>query len=146
MAKSAASASFAPLTTFDQTMEEAFPANVDSGHKPMGEKVLVQLRCPKTKSKGGIELVSDTKDAIHWNNQSGKIVEMGPVAFRNRQTLEPWPEGAWAEVGDYVRVPKYGGDRFEVPYGDGVVLFVILKDMDLVAKVTCDPRSVISFV
>ena len=38
----------------------------------------------------------------------GRVVEIGPLAFKNRETMESWPEGSWASVGDYVRVPKWG--------------------------------------
>ena len=27
--------------------------------------------------------------------------------------MQGWPEGSWCEVGDYIRVPKWGGDRWE---------------------------------
>jgi len=141
------SVSFAPNVTFEQTLEEAFP-KVDAGCQPMGSRVLVQVKSPKRVTKGGIILTDDVQDTIAWNTQTAILRAVGPLAFKNRTTQEPWPEGAWAAPGDYVRVPKYGGDRFEVAVGkDGeVALFVIFNDMDLIAKITCDPRDVIAFV
>lgn len=144
------SVSFAPKVVFDQTMEEAFPV-VDSLHAPTGSSVLVQVRSPKMKTKGGILLTGDVQDTIKWNTQTAKVVAVGPVAFRNRTTLEPWPEGAWFKVGEFVRAPKYGGDRWEVSYEDKegtehCALFCLFNDLDLKARVVGDPREVIAFV
>jgi co-chaperonin GroES (HSP10) len=141
------SSSFAPLVVFDQTLAEAFP-KVDPGRVPLGSRVLVQIRSPKTTTKSGIVLPDEVRDTITWNTTVAKVRAVGPVAFRNRTTLEPWPEGAWIKEGDFVTVPKYGGDRFEVKLEKSgeVALFAVFNDLDMVAKVTCDPRDVIAFV
>lgn len=81
----------------------------------------------------------------------GRVVEIGPLAFKNRETMESWPEGSWAQVGDYVRVPKWGGDRWEreVPNEEGnedPVLFMTINDHELIAKVTDDPLSFKAYV
>ena len=93
------------------TIEEAFPT-ADPGAIPFGNRVLVQIRTPKKKSRGGIELIPEAVETELWNTQVARVVTLGPVAFRNRDTLEPWPEGDWCKPGDFVRVPKYGGDRW----------------------------------
>ena len=68
---------------------------------------------------------------------------MGPSTFKRRDTLEPWPEGAWCAVGDFVRAPMYGGDRWEVPVNEHEkALFVAIKDTDLIGLVTADPLGV----
>lgn len=127
------------------TLDSAFP-EADPGLRPFGNKVLVQLRTPKKKSAGGIILPEETKETEIWNTQVAKVHSLGPVSFTNRDTLEPWPEGAWCKPGDYVRVPKYGGDRWWVPTKDGdVALFILIKDLDIAGEVA-DPLSVISFV
>ena len=41
----------------------------------------------------------------------GKVIAVGPLAFRNRETAQLWPEGAWCAVGDFIIVPKYQGER-----------------------------------
>lgn len=128
-----------------KSLEEAFP-EAEPGLKPFGNKVLVQIRTPKKKSAGGILLVEETKETEIWNTQVAKVIALGPVAFKNRDTLETWPEGEWCKPGDYVRVPKYGGDRWWVPSKDGeTCLFVLVKDLDIAGSVA-DPLSVISFV
>lgn len=140
------SQSFAPTTSFDQTLEEAFP-NIEPGVQPLGSRVLVQVRSPKAKTKGGIFLPSETQETIAANTQVAKVRALGPLCFQSRTTGQPWPEGAWCKEGEYVRIPKYGGDRFEVKVGeDSVALFVLYNDLDLIGKITCDPRDVLAFV
>jgi co-chaperonin GroES (HSP10) len=119
---------------------------------PWAGRILVQLRRAKRKStKGGIILVSETKETEKWQNMVAKVVEIGPLAFRKRDTMEPWPEGSWCEVGDYIRVPKWGGDRWEVkvPGEDDLedpALFSILNDHEVIAKVTGNPLDMKAFL
>jgi hypothetical protein len=69
------------------------------------------------------------------------------LAFKNRNTQEPWPEGAWSKVGDFVRVPKYGGDKWSVKTDDDQeVIFVILNDLDLVGEITGDPLAFKAYI
>lgn len=129
-----------------QPMSDAFP-DVEPGIKPFGSKVILQIRSPKTKSIGGILFVSETTEAEKWNQQVGRVHSLGPVAFCDRKTLTPWPEGHWAKPGAFVRVGKYGGDKWEVPTADGGnALFVVFNDTDLIGEVTCDPRLIKAFI
>ena len=128
----------------------AFP-DVQAGQSPFGGRVIVQLRRIK-KSVGKIILVEETKENEKWNNMIGKVVAVGPLAFKNRDTMASWPEGSWAQPGDYVRVPRWGGDRWErfVPdeeNGDlNPVLFMTINDHELIARVTDDPLSFKAYV
>jgi co-chaperonin GroES (HSP10) len=139
--------------TFDaeQTLNEAFP-DVDPMIKPLGARILVQLRAVKEKiSSAGILLPEETKEAEKWNTQVGKVLAVGPIAFKKRDSNEPWPEGAWCEVGDYVRVIKWGGDRWEVDFEDenglkGKALFTFFNDHELIGKITGDPRAIKAFI
>lgn len=133
-----------------QDLAWAFPP-VHPGMEPFGGRVVVQLRRIKKKTAGKIILVEETKENEKWNNMIGKIVAMGPLAFKNRDTMQPWVEGTWAQIGDYVRVPKWGGDRWEirVPGEDDLedpVLFMTLNDHELIAKVTANPLSFKAYV
>jgi opacity protein-like surface antigen len=65
------------------------------------------------RTDGGLIIVQDTRDFNKANTQLGKIVHLGPLSYRNRDTGELWKEGVWARPGDFVRIPKWGGDRFE---------------------------------
>lgn len=128
-------------------LAEAFP-QVDPGAEPFGSRVLVQFRTPKKKTAGGIILTDETIETEKWNTQVAKVIAVGPLAFRSRDKKTLWPEGAWAEPGDFVRVSKYGGDRWEVPVGDGKenAVFAIFNDLDLIARVTSDPLTMKAFV
>lgn len=140
-----------PEAFSDADVAWAFPS-VDPGAKPLGGRILVQLRRTKKKAtSAGIILVEETKETEKWNNMVAKVIEIGPLAFRNRDTNEPWPEGSWCSVGDYIRVPKWGGDRWEVPVpGDDdfedPALFMILNDHEVIAKVTCNPLLMRAFI
>lgn len=122
----------------------AFPI-VPCGVKPLGSRVLVQLRTVRNKTNAGLILVEDTKAFNKSVAQIAKIVALGPIAYRNRDTLDRWPEGAWVEVGDFVRVPKYGGDRFEraIPGTDDTAIFCIFNDHEIIAKVDTEAFSAI---
>lgn len=125
-----------PLTTPNYTefeyasLEEAFPA-VDPGVQPFGFMGVFQIRHPKLITKGGIHIVSETTKTEHYNTQVAKVISLGPLCFKSVKeipgtavagrssdidTLVDWPEGHWFKPGDYVRVPKYGGDRFWAPF------------------------------
>ena len=130
----------------DAELAWAFPS-VDPGAKPLGGRILVQLRRTKKKAtSAGIILVEETKETEKWNNMVAKVLIVGPLAFKNRDTMQGWPEGSWCEVGDYIRVPKWGGDRWEVkvPGEDDLedpALFMVLNDHEVIAKVTGDPLA-----
>jgi co-chaperonin GroES (HSP10) len=137
---------------FDQAeVDWAFPV-VDPGARPLGGRILVQLRRTKKKAtSAGIILVEETKETEKWNNMVAKVLIVGPLAFKNRDTMASWPEGSWCEVGDYIRVPKWGGDRWEVkvPNEDDFedpALFMVLNDHEVIATVTGNPLAMKAFL
>jgi co-chaperonin GroES (HSP10) len=128
------------------TYEHAFP-EVDPGIQPFGSRVLVQIRNPKQRTASGIILDAGTKETEKWNTQVAKVISVGPLAFKNRTTMDSWPEGDWCQPGEFVRVPKYGGDRWEVDLGEqGIALFVIFNDLDIIGRVTGDPTAIRAFI
>lgn len=131
---------------------DAFPV-VDPLIRPAGNMLLCQVRrARKSKDLGNGKVLHYSDDAVdteRWNTQVAKVIAVGPLAYQNRNTLQPWPEGAWARVGDYVRVAKYTPDRWEVQYGPGdeeKALFILIKDVDVLGIVTGDPLAVRAFV
>lgn len=135
----------------EQTLEEAFPV-VDPLMAPFGARVLVQLRAVKEKvTSSGIYIPEEVKETEKWNTMIGKVIAIGDLAFKKRDTMESWPEGAWAKVGDFVRVPKWGGDRWEIDFKDdrgvsGKALFTFFNDHELIGRVTGDPRDIKAFL
>ena len=128
-------------------LQEAFPV-VDPGAVPLGARILVQMRLPKKKmTASGIILAAETVDTEKAQNPIGKVVAIGPLAFKKRDTMESWPEGSWVEVGDYVRVPRWTGDRWEVQINqDDVVQFMLMNDHEVIAKLTSNPLEMRAFV
>ena len=119
-----------------RTEEECFPI-IDHGVEVAGDRVLVQLRRQKIKSKGGIILVEETQQTLKYNETVAKVVEIGPLAYKSPETLEPWIEGPWCKVGDLVRTIKYGGDRFVVDPSDGggPVVFITLQAREVISRI-----------
>jgi co-chaperonin GroES (HSP10) len=134
--------------TYEDAMAEAFPA-VDAGIQPFGSRVLIQIRTPKKKSAGGIIIdISGSNETEKWNTQIGKVISLGPLAFKNRNDMKSWPEGDWCKAGEFVRVAKYGGDRWEVKIPDtsDSAMFVIFNDLDIIGQVTGDPLAIRAFI
>jgi co-chaperonin GroES (HSP10) len=119
-----------------RTEEEVFPS-VDPGIEVVGDRVLVQLRREKTTSKGGIILVDETRQTLKFNETVAKVVQIGPLAYKNLNDLSDWLEGPWCKVGDLVRTIKYGGDRFVLDTGDGgaPVVFITLQAREIISKI-----------
>lgn len=131
------------LDVSDRDIAEMFPA-IDPEFKPFGHRVIVQIRRVVSKTSSGIILSSGTRDAEAYNGQLGVLVAVGPLAFKNRGTGEPWPEGVWAKTGDYVKVPRWGGDRWTIDLHDGLdpVMLAVMSDGDLIGSYTGDVRKV----
>ena len=129
-----------------QEHDEAF-VDVDPLIEIFGSRVLVQVRTPKLKTKGGIILTDDAKETEQWNTQVGLVRAVGPLAFCNRETMKPWVEGFWCKPGDFIRMPKYGGDRWQIktPTGEPA-LFVVFNDLDLAGRLLGDPLAVKAFI
>ena len=134
----------------EQTLEQAFPV-IDPLMAPYGARVLVQLRAVKDKvTSSGIYIPEESKETEKWNTMIGKVLAVGPLAFKKRDTMEPWVEGVWCQVGEYVRVPKWGGDRWEIDFEEngakGKALFTFFNDHEIIGKVTGDPRAIKAFI
>lgn len=144
------------------SIDEAFPP-IDAGEIPAGNQVLFQIRQPKLRTAGGLVLDTETRKTDHYNTTVAKVVACGPLAFRNRETGQPWPEGAWCKPGDFVRIPRYQGERFFVDYerddfeiddqtrrrrdfqAKDQICFVLHKDL-CVVSIIADPLKVKAFV
>jgi co-chaperonin GroES (HSP10) len=127
-------------------LAQAFP-DVDPGFDPCGSRVLVQIRTPKLKLDWGLILGDESKETELWNCQVGKVIKVGPLAYHSRDTMVPYPEGAWCQPGDFVRVPKYVGDRWiiDAPNGEKA-LFAHFNDLDILGRVTGDPLAIRAFL
>lgn len=129
----------------NRTEEEMFPV-VECGAVPCGNKIIVQLKYTPNKV-GRILVVDETKKTMKYNESIAKVVRIGPTAYRHKDDLMPWAEGRWCEVGDIVRVAKYGGDRWSVPFEDDFVHFITIYDEEVLSVIPSFEivKSMISF-
>jgi hypothetical protein len=129
---------------YDADYQEAFPEVQPPFGVPFGSLALLQLRTPRTKlGKGFLVAADETKDTERYRVQVGLVRGLGPMAFHDRKTLQPWPEGAWYAEGDFIRGPMYGGDRFDVKAPNGaLVSFILIEPSDALAPITGDPLTV----
>jgi co-chaperonin GroES (HSP10) len=127
------------------SLEDAFP-DVDPGIIPFGSRVMVQVRRAKSQTSGGIYIPEEARKTEASNTQVSKVALVGPLAFKNRNTMDMWPEGAWCKPGDFVRTPKYGGDRWTVKKDGEEIEFVIYNDLDIIGKITGDPMQIRAFI
>jgi len=139
-----------PEASNEAELAWAFPS-VEPGAKPLGGRILVQLRRAVKKTKSGIFLPHETQETEKWQNMIAKVIEIGPLAFKHRDTMQGWPEGSWCSVGEFIRVPKWGGDRWEVPVpgedeNEEPSLFMILNDHEVIAKLTGDPLTMKAYI
>ena len=149
-------------------LDEAFPA-VDPGLKPLGNLGVFMIRRPKKFTAGGMELPAEVRSTEYYNTQVAKVIALGALAFNSVRNIDgaevmiPWPEGPWFKPGDYVRVPKYGGDRFGVKatvtetqplIGGGKtpiqvtedIIFAVFKVKDIQGVITGSPLSIRAYL
>lgn len=132
--------------TWTENHDLAFP-DVDPLFEPYGSRVVAQIRNPQKKTKSGLIIPEDAQDTEKWNTQVALVRAVGPLAFCNRETMKPWAEGLWCAPGEFVRVPKYGGDRWEVPLADGgKALFIVFNDLDVIGRFMADPLNVKAYI
>lgn len=108
---------------------------------PVGARILCQLITPRKTTASGLILIEETKETERWNNQVARVLAMGPLAFCNRETSEPWKEGMWCEPGDFVIIPRWGGMRRTVKtkQGEDPVYFVTINDHEVIERVYGNP-------
>ena len=128
------------------SIEETFPP-VNPGFVPNGNRILIQLRSIQEKTKGGILLSEQSQEQALYEEQIGRVVAIGGSAFHNQTTMQPWPEGAWFDVGDFVRVPKFGGDKTWTASGEGKkTLFVIFRDYEVLGRIIGNPLEIKGYI
>lgn len=115
---------------------------------PTGARVLCQLMSTPSTTKSGLLLVSETKETERWNCQVARVLVVGPLAFCNRETGLPWREGMWAEPGDFVIVPRWGGNRRTVKNGtgDNPIYFVTVNDHEIIERVYGNPLELETYI
>ena len=115
----------------ENKIEKFFPA-IEHGIKVLGNQVLIQgMTVPK--KSGVIDLLESTRKEESYNISMGKVAGMGALAYKNKQTLEPWVEGNWADIGDVVSIPR-SGYRITRTINDVSYSFILIADAEVLAK------------
>jgi co-chaperonin GroES (HSP10) len=139
-----------PSSILDQTLEAAFP-DVDPGERPCGSLILIQVKRAATRTKGGLHLTSSDQQTEYDNTKVAKVIALGPLAFKNRETGVEWPERAWFKVGDYIRLSQHNATTWTVPLpgtrGIGIEERVVFGYMDElhVRGIVNDPMATEAF-
>ena len=97
------------MTKHEDKYLEDFGIEIPANHpNPAGYKVLVVPYGGPDKTDTGIWLPDETKDAQKYASLVGYVVAMGPNVFEDPK----FGGKRWYEVGDWVMVGKFAGNRF----------------------------------
>jgi len=92
----------------ESEMVEFTPEEIEDMPVPLYWRILIQTRTPKQKSKGGIALPNEVRDAEGTLDYVGKVVALGGLAnTHNRLQGEP----NQPKIGDYVAYGRYAGQQ-----------------------------------
>ena len=108
---------------------------------PLNWKVLIQPHQVQMKTKGGLHLPSVSKDNEEYLTAHGRVVSMGELAFRDRDTGEKWKMSTTPVVGNRVTYGKYAGQKVSV----NGVRFLLLNDDEL-TSILPDDVEITSYV
>ena len=107
--------------------------------------ILVRPAKVEKTSKGGIIKPDMTTEAEHYHQVEGTILKLGPYAFTDRETAEPFKK-EWNKVGDRIMFPRYGSQRYAIAEigDDGVevingISLMFIKDMKITG--TLHPKT-----
>lgn len=127
-----------------RTMEEAFP-EIDHGREALLSNYIVQVRSAKTTTEGGIIIPDDSRRSEAANTTVAKVVDLGPLCFKDPKTMKSWPEGPSFKIGDFLQIPRHGGSRFSIKRDGEEIDFVIFDHLQQLAKIK-DPLTVTSYL
>lgn len=100
---------------------------------PLGYRLLIKPQPIEEKTKGGVILPDEAKEAALYAVTIAEVITVGAGAYDE----ERYPEGPWCKPGDMVQVLKTGGHRFKI---DGEQYRYINED-EVLALVN-DPESI----
>jgi co-chaperonin GroES (HSP10) len=123
----------------DQWISEAEVADPTPMPDVLGWKVLVRPVAIRRKTKGGIHLPDTVKDDLAYLTTVGRVVGVGPLAYRREDMLVNGTYLPWCKIGDFVSYGKFTGTKFVYK---GVKL-ILLNDDAIMMRVenaeTLDP-------
>ena len=97
-----------------------------SGIIPTGGHILILPDPVEEKTAGGIYLPETVRDKEQQAATSGRVISIGPSAWKDIDNGEPW-----AEVNDRVSYGRYAGVAM---VGKNKVNYTLINDNDILAK------------
>ena len=92
-------------TTSDEATDDYMP-------KAIGHKIIAMIEArPDTFDGTRIEKSEQTKTLEEHAMQVARVIDMGPDAYVDKTRF---PSGAWCEIGNYVLLARYGGDKLSL--------------------------------
>ena len=92
--------------------------------KPTGYRIMLKPREVSNKTKGGIILTDDSKEAAKFSCVISKVIDMGPECYlgMDRSTTIWCKKGDWVLTGKYVGLKfKHEGDEYSIINDDEVI-------------------------
>lgn len=127
------------LEQFNEKLKRDFFPSIDHGLEAVGNTVLIQAPYVPEKTKSGILLAEEVRQTEMYNTQIGKVIQFGPLAFKDKTSLADWKEGQWCDVGDIVFIPRTGYRINVVPvtgeFKNEKFNFFILDDVSILLKI-----------
>jgi co-chaperonin GroES (HSP10) len=125
---------------------------IDSPLQPICDRIVVQLRRPKTVTSG-IIISNDAQNIEKYNQCNARLLAAGNEAV---VLMKEWG----IELNDFVRIPLYGGDRIEVPcpteyrfeskhthqVDDNPIILATIRVTEILSKIIVDPRSIKTYI
>ena len=107
--------------------DESTESKIGSHQLPpaLNWKVLVQPHQVKTKTKGCLYLASQSQDNEEYMTAHGRVVALGDLSFKDRDTGKKWRMDTTPKIGDRVTYGKYAGQKVTI---NGVRLLLLNDD------------------
>jgi len=79
--------------------------------KPTGYRLLVRVMPVEEKTRGGVYLTAQAREAEEVAQCVGIVLAMGEAAYQDK---EKFPGDPWCKVGDAIVMRQYSGTRFKI--------------------------------
>lgn len=105
---------------------------------PAGTQITLQMPVMPERIRG-LLIPEDTAETIEWQASFGKVIAVAPMAFKNPNNGQEWPDGPMCKVGDVIRYRQNTGQKWRSA-GNKRVRFLQIPDVSVLGIV--DPEMV----
>lgn len=96
-----------------------------------GHHILIRIEKPEEKTKGGIVLVDQTREADKRSAEIGEVIEVGPTAYMN----DGLGNEPWVKAGERIFFAKYSGKWAYDPKNPEVDDLLFIRDDDVIGAI-----------